>query len=444
MKIYLILSIVFINLSFGQALKISPDEQNNWAQWRGPWATGITNSENPPVEWSEDKNINWKIELPGTGNATPIIWGNQIFISTAIPTDKSVVAKSEDQDDNQSRRRGPPSKSTDKIHEFALLSVDKNSGSILWKKVLREEYPEDGTHHLGSWASNSPVTDGENIYAYFGSRGLYCLDMQGNLKWERDFGKMEKRHSFGEGSSPVVYENKLIIVRDHEGQSSIHVLDKSSGEDIWTKNRDERSTWVTPFLVELDGKTQVIVNATDKIISYELESGENIWEATGMTRNVIPMPVLKDNIIYLTSGFRGSALLAIDLNKAKGDIDDSDAIVWKYDEYTPYTPSPILIGDLLYFLRENKNRLSCLNASTGSENYTNERLEGLGDVFTSPVGTKDRIYFVGHKGMTYVVKHGPKLEVLAKNQLDDKFLASPVIVDDTIYLRGLTNLYSIK
>jgi hypothetical protein len=444
MKIYLILSFVIVNLSFGQALKVSIDEQNNWAQWRGPWATGIANDGNPPIEWSEDTNINWKIELPGSGNATPIIWGDQIFISIAIPTDKSVNVNSEEQNENQSGRRGPPSKSTDKIHEFSLLSIDKNSGSILWKKVLREEYPEDGTHHLGSWASNSPVTDGKYIYAYFGSRGLYCLDMAGNLKWKRDFGKMEKRHSFGEGSSPVVYDNKLTIVRDHEGQSSIHVLDISNGEDVWMKNRDERSTWVTPFLVEVDGKTQVIVNATDKIISYDLESGKILWEGTGMTRNVIPMPVLKDNIIYLMSGFRSSALLAIDLNKAKGNIDGSDAIVWKYDEYTPYTPSPILMGDLLYFLRENKGRLSCLNANNGSENYTNLKLEGLGDVFTSPVGIKNRLYFIGQKGLTYVIKHGPKFEVLAKNQLDDNFIASPVITGDTIYLRGIKNLYSIK
>jgi outer membrane protein assembly factor BamB len=210
------------------------------------------------------------------------------------------------------------------------------------------------------------------------------------------------------------------------------------------KNRDERSTWVTPFLVEVDGKTQVIVNATDKIISYDLESGKILWEGTGMTRNVIPMPVLKDNIIYLMSGFRSSALLAIDLNKAKGNIDGSDAIVWKYDEYTPYTPSPILMGDLLYFLRENKGRLSCLNANNGSENYTNLKLEGLGDVFTSPVGIKNRLYFIGQKGLTYVIKHGPKFEVLAKNQLDDNFIASPVITGDTIYLRGIKNLYSIK
>jgi outer membrane protein assembly factor BamB len=431
MKLFLIFCFFVANLSFGQALKISIEEQENWAQWRGPWATGIANDGNPPIEWSEEKNINWKVNIPGKGHATPIVWGDQIFLSTAIPTDKMV-------DSDQQKENA------DKKHEFSLLSLDKNSGNLLWHRKLREDYPADGTHDLGSWASNSPVTDGKYIYVYFGSRGLYCLDMQGNLKWERDFGKMEKARSFGEGSSPVLYKDKLIIVRDHEGQSAIYVVNKNNGEDVWMQNRDEVSSWTTSFLVEIDGQIQIITNATTRIRSYDLETGNIIWEGTGMTRNVIPMPVLKDNIVYLTSGFRGNALLAIDLLKAKGNIDNSDAIVWTYDKYTPYTPSPLLMGDLIYFLRENDGRLSCLNAKDGYENYTIERLEGLGDLFTSPVGINDRIYFLGRKGLTYVVKHGVEFEVLAKNQLDDIFMSSPVIIGDTIYLRGSKYLYSIK
>ena len=431
MKTFLILLIFIVNLSFSQALKISNEEKQNWAQWRGPWATGIANEGNPPIEWSEEKNIHWKVAIPGKGHATPIVWGDQIFLAAAIPIDKMV--DSNEQKDN-----------ADKIHEFSLISIDKNTGKTLWHRKLREDYPADDTHDIGSWASNSPVTDGQYIYAYFGSRGLYCLDLQGNLKWERDLGEMEKLRSFGEGTSPVLYKNKLIILRDHEGQSSIIVMDKNNGKDVWVQNRDEASSWATPFLVEINSQIQIITSATDRIRSYDLETGKIIWEASGMTRNVIPSPVLKDNIIYLTSGFRGNKLLAIDLLKAKGNIDNSDAIVWNYDEYTPYTPSPLLMGDLIYFLRENDGRLTCLNAKDGYENYTNERLEGLGDIFTSPVGLKDRIYFLGRKGVTFVVKHGPKFEVLAKNQLDDIFMASPVIVGDTIYLRGYKNLYSIK
>lgn len=442
MKTILIICLFGLTMAFGQTIEIPTFEQNNWAQWRGPWATGIANDGNPPIEWSEDKNINWKTEIPGKGHATPIVFGNQIFLSTAIPTDKTV--NTEQAEEGQSGRRGPPRESTDKIHEFSLLSVDKNSGKILWRRKLKEEHPADGTHEFGSWASNSPVTDGEYVYAYFGSRGLYCLDMNGNLKWERQFGKMEKVRSFGEGTSPVLHKGKLIIVRDHQGQSSIHVLDKKSGKDIWMQNREESSSWATPFLIKINERVQVITNATTRFRSYNLETGEILWEGSGMTRNVIPMPVIKDNLIFLMSGFRGSALLAIDLLKAKGNIDNSDAIVWKYDDYTPYTPCPLLMGDLLYFLRSNNGRLTCLNAEDGNENYTNERLEGLGNLFTSPVGIKDRIYILGQEGLTYVVKHGPEFEVLAKNQLDDNFVASPAIIGNTIYLRGYKYLYSIK
>jgi outer membrane protein assembly factor BamB len=444
MKIFITLCFFLVNLSFSQGLQISIEEKKNWAQWRGPWATGIAYDGNPPIEWSKEKNINWKVETPGKGHATPIIWGNQIFLSTAIPTDKTVYIKKPEENEGQSGRRGPRGVNTDKVHEFSLLSLDKNTGKILWQRKLREEYPADATHEFGSWASNSPVTDGENIYAYFGSRGLYCLDLKGNLKWERDFGKMEKVLSFGEGSSPLLYKDKLILVRDHEGQSEIYVLDKNSGKDVWKQNRDEVSSWSTPFLVEINRQTQIITSATNRIRSYDLETDKIIWEGTGMTRNVIPMPVLKDNILYLTSGFRGSALLAIDLLKAKGNIDNSDAIVWKYDKYTPYTPSPLLMGDLLYFMRGNNGRLSCLNANDGSEYYTIESLEGISDLFTSPIGVKDRIYILGREGLAYVIKHGIKFEVLAKNQLDDNFIASPVIIGDMIYLRGYKNLYCIK
>jgi len=349
----------------------------------------------------------------------------------------------EEQNDNQSGRRGPPSKSTDKIHEFALLSVDKNSGSILWKKVLREEYPEDGTHHLGSWASNSPVTDGKNIYAYFGSRGLYCLDMQGNLKWKRDFGKMEKRHSFGEGSSPALFDDRIVILWDHEGPSFIVAVDKRTGQDIWKVNRDESTSWSTPHIVEVGGVRQVVTSATNRIRSYDLDDGRLIWETSGMTANAIPTPVTLDGTAFLMSGFRGSALLAIRLDEARGDISNSDAILWSLARDTPYTPSPLLYEDALYFLKSNSGVVSCFNARTGVAYYGPERLEGVGTVYSSPVGAAGRVYITDREGTTVVIRHGPRFEVLARNSLDDGFDASPALVDEYLYMRGQQNLYCI-
>jgi outer membrane protein assembly factor BamB len=267
--------------------------------------------------------------------------------------------------------------------------------------------------------------------------------MAGKILWERDFGPMQKVRSFGEGSSPVLYGDKLILVRDHEGQSYLHVLDKRTGEDILEIERDEITSWPTPYLVDFGGRIQVITSATNRIRSYDLESGEVIWECSGMTRNVIPSPVMADNRVYLISGFRGNAALAVDLAKANGDITDTDAIVWKYDINTPYTPSPVLMDNRLYFLKANNGFLTCLDAGTGEEYYSSQKLEGINRIFTSPVGVRDRIYIVGTNGVTCVVKSGPEFGVLSQNTLADEFYASPVVLGDQLYLRGNQYLYCI-
>lgn len=411
--------------------------QNNWPQWRGPNADGVWLNSNPPIEFGEDKNLKWKIELPGDGNSTPIIWGDQLFILTAIPTDKSVEVKKQDGEG----RRGPGGISTDKVHTFEVLSIDKNNGKILWQTQVNEEHPTDNTHELGSWASNSPVTDGKNIYAYFGSRGLYGLDMKGNVLWERDFGKMEKVMSFGEGSSPLLYDGKLYVVWDHEGESFIYAIDAKTGKDVWTKSRDEGSSWATPFLVEVNGKPQIVVSATNRILAYQPENGDVIWECGGLTRNVIPQPLVYKNVIMLTSGFRGNMLLAVDLTKAAGDITDTDAILWTHAEETPYTPSPLLLDNLYYMLRGNNASLSCINVEDGSVLYTKEKLEGGGNIYASLAGVKDRFYVPCENRNIFVVKHGPTFEILAQNKLDDEFIASPAFIGGNLYLRGRQNLY---
>lgn len=382
------------------------------------------------------------MEIPGRGHATPIVWGNQMILLSAVQTDKKVEPAKPAGDQPQNQWMSPTS--TDYIHHFVVLSVDRNNGEILWQTTVREELPHNHTHEFGSWASNSPVTDGVHIYAYFGSHGLFCLDNVGKIIWERDFGQMEKVMSFGEGSSPFLYEDKLIILRDHQGQSSLPVIDKYTGNDIWNVERDEVSTWATPFLVDFGGKTQIITSGTNKIRSYDLISGEVIWECSGMTRNVIPSPVSAKGMIYLMSGFRGSAVLAIDLSKANGDITDSDAIVWKYDQNTPYTPSPVLMDGRLYFLKVNNGYLTCLDANNGKELYSAEKLEGIQNIFASLVGVKDRIYVTGANGTFSVVKHGANFKVMSQNKLEDGFHASPVIIGDNLYVRGFNYLYCIS
>ncbi len=283
--------LVFAGLILSAAAN-SAGFEKNWHQWRGPFMTGLSPNGNPPLEWSETNNVKWKIPIPGKGHATPIIWGDQMFIQTAVPLEKeaSPPQKSEEE---QGGRRGMPSRKTTVKHGFVILSINKDDGKILWQKILKEEIPEEATHDLGSWASNSPITDGEFVYAYFGSRGLFCLDMQGNLKWERDFGQMEKHMEFGEGSSPTMYGDNVIVLWDHNGESFLYILDKKTGEDVHKIPRDEKTSWATPHVVEVDGRPQVITLATSRMRSYDLSTGDLIWECSGMTSNVIPVPLVQ-------------------------------------------------------------------------------------------------------------------------------------------------------
>ncbi|MFH1943858.1 MAG: PQQ-binding-like beta-propeller repeat protein [bacterium] len=439
--VFVSVSLLVIALSAGE----KPEgHMKYWHQWRGPFGSGVSPDGDPPVEWNENKNVAWKIEIPGKGHATPIVWGDYLFVLTAIETDKEGKSPKQNTETQSSDRGWMRSSQTSKVHQFAVLCIHRHTGKILWQKTVKEEVPEESTHEFGSWASNSPMTDGEHIYAYFGSRGLFCLDMKGTLKWERDFGQMSKRMSFGEGSSPALYGNTIVVTWDHEGESFIYAIDKKTGKDIWKKERDEGTSWATPLVVEVKGKLQVIASATRRIRSYDLNTGNLIWECSGLTENVIPHPVTANGIVYLMSGFRGSALLAIDLSKATGDITDSEAVVWKYNKNTSYTPSPLLFDNKLYFLRVNDGALSCLDARDGRVYYDNERLEGMGNVFTSPVGTRDRIYIQGGSGTAYVLKHGSAFEILARNSLEDYFHASPVIVGNHLYLRGFKTLYCIS
>lgn len=421
------------------------DYEKNWHQWRGPHATGAAASDaNPPLTWSETENVRWKVAIPGMGHATPIVWEEKIFVQTAIQGEAQKVKEPDDDNPFSGffRQRGGGPTNT---YQFALLAINRSDGSILWQKTLREEVPHEGTHQDASFASNSPVTDGEYVYAYFGSRGLYCVDMDGNVKWEKDIGEMRKSNAFGEGSCPVLYGNTLIIVQDHEGPtpSFIIALDKRNGDVLWKTERDERTTWTTPLIVEQDGKPQVIVSATNRTRSYDLANGKMLWECGGLTRNVIPTPVADDGFVYVTSGFRGNSLQAIRLDVAKDDITNSDAIVWQHNRNTPYVPSPLLYQDALYFLKSNDGILSAFNIKTGEANYGPERLQGISNVYSSIVGAAGRVYIASRNGTVLVVKHSPTFQVLATNKLDDSFNASPVIVGSELYLRGQAYLYCI-
>lgn len=389
-----------------------------WPIWRGPDATGAAKNANPPLTWSETENIKWKVEVPGHGLSSPIVWADKIFFLTAIESEKEGAYK------------------------FDFVCMDRNTGKILWQKTAREEVPHERHHETGSFASNSVVTDGKYLWASFGSRGVHCYDVDGNHKWSKDLGKMNKLRSFGEGSSAALAGNALIVVMDHEGDSAIYALNKETGDIIWQKSRDEATSWATPLPIEVNGKLQVVTNATNLTRSYDIENGDIIWHCSGQTRNVVPTPVTGFGKVFCISGFRGSALKVIELGRT-GDLSGTDAISWQVDRDTPYVPSPLLYGDKIYFLSGNKPILSCYQAQTGKPNFVAQSLDGASGFYASPVGAADRVYLASQNGITLVIKHSDTYEVLASNKLDDRFDASPAIVGNELILKGKEYIYCI-
>jgi outer membrane protein assembly factor BamB len=417
-------------------------DSDYWPAWRGPKATGVAENANPPLIWSETQNVKWKVRLTGEGASSPIVWGSRIFFQAAVKTDNR--AKQPDpQPDKDAKPPFHGGKRPEHVYKFNVVCLDRGTGDVLWQKTVREELPHEGHHPVHGFASYSPVTDGKHVWASFGSRGVHCYDVGGEHKWSRDLGKMRTKLMFGEGSSPTLAGKTLIVVMDHEGDSFIYALSKHTGETIWKKPRDERTTWATPIVVEVTGKKQVIINATTRIRSYDLETGNLIWECGGQTGNVIPSPVSGFGKVFCASGFRGAALQAIDLGR-NGDLTNSSAISWQVNEATPYVPSPLLYGDKLYVCSGNKAIISCYQAETGQAGFVKQQLEAMKEIYASPVGAASRVYFVGRKGTTKVIKLGDRFEVLATNTLDDEFDSSPAVAGDQLLLKGKTHLYCIS
>jgi len=451
----------------------------NWHQWRGPVANGVAPFGDPPVEWSEETNIKWKKAIPGRGSSSPIVWKDRVFLLTAIETDRADESATLNESEppppqppegqGPERRefegRGPEGRGREgrgpevgrrggrrggrfrqpaptKFYQFVVLCLDRNTGEVLWERVANEAVPHESLHSTNTYASSSATTDGKYLYAFFGSFGVYCYDLEGELKWSRDLGEMQTRNSFGEGASPTIHDGTLVVNWDHEGPSFITALDAATGETKWKRDRDEVTTWNTPLVVEAAGRTQVIVNATNRTRSYDLDTGETLWECGGQVTNPIPSPVAWENLVYCMSGHRGSALYAIPLDSV-GDITDTEGIAWHRDEGTPYVPSPLLYDDRLYFTKGRNAIFSCLNAETGEPIIDQERLTGVSSFYASPVGAAGRIYLVGRGGTTLVLKQSDQLEVLATNVLDEPIDASPAIVDKEIFLRGEKHLYCI-
>ena len=448
----------------GAAVLAAPDQ---WPAWRGPLGNGVSPTADPPVEWSEEKNVKWKAAIPGRGTSTPVVWNDQVFILTAIPVAGNAAAATPpaaaarppgpggpDGAPGPGRRgQGGPggpggrggggmSEGPGAKQQFVVISHDRATGAERWRTVVREQLPHEGHHRDHGFASASPVTDGELLIAHFGSFGTYGLDLTGRKLWEVDLGDMSTRNSFGEGSSPALDGDTVVILWDHEGEDFIVALDRKTGKELWRQSRDEPTGWSTPLIVTHGGKKQVVVNGTNKVRAYDLATGALLWEAGGQTVNAIPTPVSAGDVVYVTSGFRGNAIQAIRLG-GSGNLTGGDRILWSHDRHTPYVPSPLLYDGLIYLFSGNNAMLSILDAKDGARAVEAERLDGLTGVYASPVGAKGRVYLAGRDGGTVVLKRGPKVEVLASNRLDDGFDASPAAVGGELFLRGRQSLYCL-
>ncbi|MCC9656232.1 outer membrane protein assembly factor BamB family protein [Rhodopirellula halodulae] len=453
------------------------DINRDWPQWRGPDGSGVAEDSNPPITWSESENIRWKIDVPGVGSSTPIVLGDRVYVSTAVKTDRVAekpageesAAEETPQPEAPPRRSAEPGSDDDRrgpgrggrgrgrgrgrggfgggaqptnYYDFMVIAYNRSNGEEVWRTSVTQQVPHEAGHNTNNFASSSPVTDGKRLYMSFGSRGVFCLDLEGKQLWDVNLGQMQTRAQFGEGSSPSIHNDVLVVPWDHEGESFIVALDAQTGEEKWRQSRDEQTTWSTPLITEYDGRTQVITNGSKRVRSYDLMTGELIWECGGQAGNPIPSPVrFEDNVIVMT-GFRGYAIYSIPLN-SKGDITDSDQITWYEEDAAPYVPSPVLYKGQLYFVKSNNGVLVSRSAKTGELLIDQTRLPDISSVYASPVAAADHIYFTGRDGTTLVLKHGNEFQTVATNELEEEIDASPAIVGDEIFLRGKSHLYCI-
>ncbi|MDX2031177.1 MAG: PQQ-binding-like beta-propeller repeat protein [Blastocatellia bacterium] len=422
--------------------------QSNWAQWRGPADNGVARSD-APTTWSEKENIRWKANIPGRGHSTPVVWGNRIFLTTAVPINPDALTAAPAEPPAGGRQgsgRGAGGGSGAGVeHKLIVMCLDRKTGKALWQHSPKTAVPHEGYHRMyGSFASNSPVTDGRYLWAFFGSRGLYCYDLNGKLLWQKDFEvQMKMRLQFGEGGAPAMAEDRLVLLFDHEGASFIVAVDKKSGKELWRNTRDETSSWTTPLILEHNGSRQVVVTGTRKVRSYDLTTGKLIWECAGLGVNVIPQPIHHDGVVYVMSGYVRPNLMAIKLGR-EGDLTGTDAVLWSQNKGLSYTASPVFYDGKFYAVTDN-GMVSCFDAKTGTPYYQQQRLPKPYNVKASPVAANGKLYVPTEDGDVVVIKLGEKYEVLATNSLPDQFfIASPVILDGEMLLRSQNTLYCIS
>jgi outer membrane protein assembly factor BamB len=439
-------SILLLALSAFIALNTTAKSSSNWPQWRGPESQGVSDEKNLPTEWSDTKNVLWKTELPGKGFSQPIIWENKVFLTADIeggPAPATHKAPKHMLGDKEFQH--PDWDSVDKLHTFKTICLDRDTGKILWEQTSYSGTVFDYRHKRGNYAAPTAVTDGKYVITYFGSEGIYCYDFNGKLVWKKNIGNIDT-FGMGVGTSPVLYENLVIFVCDQNlavpKDSFMIALDKRTGNEVWRVARPIQGSWATPVIVKVAGRTEMVTSGNEFLISYDPATGKELWRATGLKSHAIATPVVGHGLAILSSGYPAKAVTAVRLG-GSGNLDGTDKIAWKYNKGTAYVPSPILYGDYVY-LMSDAGILTSLNAKTGELVYEGGRVPIATKFYgASPVAFDGKILLTSDDGDTFVIKAGPKHEVLGQNSIGEPCRTSIAIADGKLFIRGDKHLFCI-
>ena len=418
--------------------------QENWPQFRGERSSGVAETAKLPERWGPAENVAWKTELPGTGWSSPIVWGDKVFLTSAVAEKKVAPPRKGLYIENVLGR------TAEGEHRWMVYCLDFRSGKILWERVAHRGVPPGAVHVKNSYASETPVTDGQLVVAYFGNVGLSCHDTSGRELWSQKWGSFPTRFGWGPAASPLLYQDRVYVVNDNDKDSFLVALDKRTGREVWRVRRDEKSNWATPFLWHNGRRAEIVTAGTGKVRSYDLE-GRLLWELRGMSSIAIPTPVALGDLVYISSGYVGDRKRPIFAVRpgASGDVTLKDdqtggpAIAWCQPSGGPYNPSPVAYRDHLYVLYD-RGELSCYDARTGEIVYSRQRLaSGAGAFTASPWACDGKIYCLSEDGETFVVQAGGQFKLLGRNRLDEMTLATPAIARDSLVVRTFSKVYRI-
>ena len=443
MKNHLIQSIAIISI----AILIQCNPESHWPQFLGPGGNNMSSETNLPMEWGNNNNLIWKYQIPGKGWSSPIVWDDKVFITTAYKDVEDAKSKNdENADSSQDDRRIQP----DVDYRFEIYCLNKNTGAVIWVETAYLGKPGIITHRDNTYASETPVTDGKNLYVYFGMRGLYCYDLDGNKVWEKNIGIYPMQANWGTSSSPILYKDLLILQFDNEENSQVLALNKFTGEEVWRTMRDEISTWSTPYIWKNKVRTELVTGGK-KTRSYNPDTGELYWELDMRGGRDITSPVGNDDMVFVCNEERrdgGGTLFAVKAG-ASGDIsldsaqDSNEWVAWTQPKSRIAMATPLLYKGFLYGLARNGGTISCFDIETGEYAYKRERLEGAKSFWASPWVYNDMVFCLDDTGTTHVLQPGQEFKVLATNTLDDKFWSSTAMAGGVLIFRGVDFVYGI-